>query len=47
MTTIHTIDIDSIMERFDIDDDHRRIRTAASKAQRVRKDSRGKAKVER
>lgn len=47
MTTTNRIDIDSIMERYDIEDDTRRIRVAASKAQRIRRDSRGKAQVQR
>jgi hypothetical protein len=45
MQTTSTIDTDAIMERFDMDDDKRRVRTAASKAQRVRRDSRGRQVV--
>lgn len=43
MTTTNRIDIDSIMERYDIEDDHRRIRVAANKAARVRRETRGKS----
>lgn len=37
-----TINIDDIYKRYDDEDDRRRVRVSASKAQRIRRDVRGK-----